>query len=65
MPVLGKDFVQLYVSIMKSLHKTLLESQLPTPDLLSPETVSCQLQAFKIIKGWEGVCVVGQGGFCD
>lgn len=56
MPVLGKDFVQLYMSIMKSLHKTLLKSQLPTPDLLSPETVSCQLQAFKIIKGWEGVC---------
>lgn len=51
MPDLGKDFLWLYAGIMKSLHKTLLKNQLPTPDLLSPENVSPQLQAFKIIKG--------------
>lgn len=39
---LGKDFLWLYVGIMKSLHKTLLKNQLPTPDLLFPETVSLQ-----------------------
>lgn len=48
---LGKDFLWLYLGIMKSLHKTLLKNQLPTPDLISPETVSPQTQAFRIIKG--------------
>lgn len=50
MPDLRKHFSWVYVGIMKSLHKTLLKYQLPTPDLLSLEAVFPQLQTFKIIK---------------
>lgn len=62
---LQKLFFWLYVGIMKSLHKTLLKYQLPTPDLLPLGTASPQPQTFKIMKSSKGVCACVRVGFYD